>query len=988
MRAWIKRGWIACLLVACVAVVANAATTGKITGVVTDKTTGEPIPGAAVTIEGTVLGALTDDEGRFVILNVPVGTHSLKASIVGYQPMILTNVGVSVDLTTYEDFELSEQAVEMDAITVTVERPLVIKDQTSSLRIMDEEAIQNAPTRGYDEIVQLQSGVVRFSDNGARGRARGDRENSVNGSLHIRGGRASEVAYYVDGFSQQDPLTGLSTTNINQNAIQEVQLTTGGFNAEYGKISSGVVNVTTKGGYAASGYNGGFEVATDNLKVDKTYDYNLYAAHLSGPVIPNNDKLSFFASGERRWQGDRAPRANMENSFPDRDRLPNNSLSGWSYQGKLYIDLTQDIQLKAGALGSRDEWSEFRMDYYFDREHTPRYKDENNSLYGQIVHNLSPKTFYTASVNYFKTSRIRGDGVHFDNIFEYARPDGQTRFDQSTLFWLGDDPATPDSFEVLNIDGFEARVPVEATVIDTVDGVIDTTVYADEGHVWDDFLKRNSSYVGFEFDITSQVHPNHEIKSGLEFQRHNLKFYQHYFPVNAYSGLAGGGFRDVNNYGYDKYANESDTLSEGNEARTPIEFAAYLQDKFEWQGLVVNAGVRLDVLDVNTRRLVNEEVPLNGTPGVGSSEVLDIDSDMEPAEATYEVSPRLGIGFPVSDQTVFHFSYGKFFQRPDLQNLYVAWDYMEYKIKEGGYYVAFGNPNLEPAKTTAYEIGLTTQLNDYSKLSVTAYYKDTEGNTEVVNQNADPVLSEGTKNFATYRNADFATVRGIDLSYSMRRIRNVQLDLNYTLAYAKGTGSDANTQRNAAWQNQEAPRQSAPLEFDQRHQFSAILDIRARDNEGPRLGDFYPFENAGVNFVFNAASGTPYTKMDVFNEITLGAVTSVPDGSVNSRYGPWIYRLDMKANRAFKIGNLNFDAYVWVLNLLDRKNALDVYESTGLPNTTGWLASPEGQKFLADSGDDVDYTGVSNREKYEIKQNDPNNYDTPRQIRFGLRTFF
>ncbi|MBD3297191.1 MAG: TonB-dependent receptor plug domain-containing protein, partial [candidate division Zixibacteria bacterium] len=686
MRAWIKRGWMACLLVTCLAMVAGAATTGKITGVVTDETTGEPIPGAAVTIEGTVLGALTDDEGRFVILNVPVGSHKVRASIVGYQSMVLTNVGVSVDLTTYEDFELSERAVEMEAVTVTVERPLVIKDQTSSLRIVDEELIQNSPTRGYDEIIQLQSGVTRYADNAARGRARGDRENSVNGTLHIRGGRASEVAYYVDGFSQQDPLTGMSTVNINQNAIQEVQLTTGGFNAEYGKISSGVVNVTTKGGYGTSGYNGGFEVATDNFEVDKSYDYNLYAAHLSGPLLPNNERLSFFASGERRWQGDRAPRANMENSFTGRDRLPVNSLSGWSYQGKLYYDLTNDIQLKAGVLGSKDDWREFRMDYYFNRNHVPRYEDENNSFYGQVVHNISPKTFYTASVNYFQTKRLRGDGVHFDDLLAYSRPDGQTRFDESTLFWLGDDPATQDSFEVrpVHIGGTDSayvRMPVEATVIDSSGETVDTVRYANEGHVWDDFLKRNSSYVGLDFDVTSQVHPNHEVKSGLEFQRHDLKFYQHYFPVNAYSGLDGGGFRDANNYGYDKLANESDTLSEGNEARNPLEFAGYIQDKFEWQGLVVNAGVRLDVLDVNTRRLVNEAVPLNGDSTRGNPEALDIDSDMEPAEVQYDVSPRLGIGFPVSDQTIFHFSYGKFFQRPDLKNLYVAWDYMEYKIQ-------------------------------------------------------------------------------------------------------------------------------------------------------------------------------------------------------------------------------------------------------------------------------------------------------------------
>ena len=255
MRSITKRGWMAALLVVCIAVAAFAGTTGKITGVVTDKTTGKPIPGAAVSVEGTVLGALTDEDGRYVILNVPVGTYTVKANLVGFTAVQSVNVGVSVDLTTYENFELSEQAVEMAPITVTMQRPLVIQDQTSSLRIVDEQQIQNMPTRGYQDIVGLQAGVVRYNDN-PNVRFRGDRENSNTGQINMRGGRASEVAYFVDGFSQQDPLTGLSTSQINNNSIEEVSVVSGGFNAEYGLIMSGAVNITTKGNIQATNYHG------------------------------------------------------------------------------------------------------------------------------------------------------------------------------------------------------------------------------------------------------------------------------------------------------------------------------------------------------------------------------------------------------------------------------------------------------------------------------------------------------------------------------------------------------------------------------------------------------------------------------------------------------------------------------------------------------------------------------------------------------------
>lgn len=1040
---------VAALLVL-LAVTAYAGTTGKISGVVTDAKTGQPLPGVAVSVEGTVLGALTDDQGRYVILNVPVGAYTVKAAIVGYTAVRLTNVGVSVDLTTYENFDLTEEAVEMQPITVTAQRPLVIQDQTSSLRIVREEDVQNLPTRGYQDVVSLQAGVVSYQDNPGN-RQRGGRENTNTATLSIRGGRRSEVAYFIDGFSQQDPVTGLSTTQINQNAIQEIAVTTGGFNAEYGWVSSGAVNVTTKEGFPKFG--GGIDLVTDNL-VSESYDYNVYAGHFSGPLgIGGKDKGSFFVSGERRWQDDRSPHATAERALGD-NRLPNNSLSGYSWQGKVTFDLTPSMKWRTGILGSYDNWSEYTHSYYFNSEHNPRYKDKNNSLFTQLTHTVNPKTFYTVSANYFVTERERGDGKYFDDLFGYARPVSNPQFFTGDLFWTYDDmyPSRLDSSyvemegdSVLVVDTVRTtpqdpkhvyiKTPTEYGIVEAIidsstdpnviaysdlpdEGLVpfvayDTTFDAeglvtrvdttwgrgftavtggDEGHVWEDYLHRKSSYYGFKLDLTSQVHRLHEMKFGLEFQRHTLRYYNSVFPhqmhgwwdVNVANGdttIVNNGFKDVNHYGYDFFNNESDTLSDGMDAQNPVTFAAYLQDKFEWEGLVVNAGLRFDYFNANTDRLKDPTAPLQ----FGAANVLD-DADFTSTEAETRLSPRLGIGFPISDRASFHMAFGRFFQRPDLENLYISRDYLARMLEQTPYFNLLANPNLEPEKTTAYEVGYTQQMGDYTRLDLTAFHKDIEDLTVAYQQNA---FSQGSAtSFGTFRNADYGSVRGLEVGVKMRRNHSIQLDWSYTLQYAKGTGSFPQTQFNVVWQNQNSPRYANPLDYDQRHKFSGSMDVRAGAKEGPRMGDFYPLENAGVNMVITAGSGVPYTLVEPWNEIAQSAGAPDPRSPINSAYGPWTYRVDLKANRSFSVGRTELDLYVWVLNLFDRDNVVDVYESTGRPNTTSWLNTGDGQTFIADNEDPTEKSDLSGEELYRLKESNPLNYDTPRQVRFGVKMNF
>ncbi len=280
------RKWGALVLVLlAMPILAHAQNTGKLAGVVTDGSTGDPLPGATVIVEGTTLGTATDVDGNYFIIGVPVGTYNVQASFVGFQTETVTSVDVSTGYTQEINFELSP-GVELDEIVVEYERPLIQKDAVGVPKIVSAEEIVSLPVRGASAVAKIQAGVV-------------SKEGSE--TLNIRGGRGSEVTYFVDGVK----VVGRSGNSIGipQSAIQEQEMVIGSINARYGDAMSGVINITTKSG--APNFFGSLEGITSN-QLD-AFGYNLASATLGGPIISN--KLSFFLSGEFVDEADSDPRA-------------------------------------------------------------------------------------------------------------------------------------------------------------------------------------------------------------------------------------------------------------------------------------------------------------------------------------------------------------------------------------------------------------------------------------------------------------------------------------------------------------------------------------------------------------------------------------------------------------------------------------------------------------------------------------------------------
>jgi outer membrane receptor protein involved in Fe transport len=482
--------------------------------------------------------------------------------------------------------------------------------------------------------------------------------------------------------------------------------------------------------------------------------------------------------------------------------------------------------------------------------------------------------------------------------------------------------------------------------------------------------------MGIAADYANQVSKTFQMKVGGDYQRHTLRYYNHLFPTQLYEDSAGvllpKNTLDVDRYGYDVFGEETDGGLDG--PKHPKVASLYGQGKYERLGLVVNAGLRFDYLTPSTQSLRSESNPLQSDTSDSTNMPTRLDpQDLQESKVYRRLSPRLGVGFPVSDRTLVHVNYGQFLQQPNLQDLYVSYAFLEHKVRTGGYFVGFGNPNLKPERTTAYEIGIAHTPTDRSRVEAAAYYKDVKDLVEITNIPSNPNA------FSSYRNRDFATIKGLDLSYTLRRVGHVSMNASYSLSWATGTGSVSQTQRNIAWTADEVPKIATPLAFDQRHKFSWNFDYRLRKGEGPALSGNRIFENAGINVLLNAGSGFPYTPTRVYNEVTLAAVSAQPIGPINSRYGPWTIQTDLKANKGFSLGAQTLDVYVWVLNLFNRDNVRTVYTGSGSAETTNFLNTEEGQNT---------YSTSEAQRRFTLAERSPTLHESGRLVRFGAKLSF
>ncbi len=952
----------------------RAGNNGTISGVVVDRETTEPLPGVNVIIEGTALGAASDRSGEFIILRVPPGRYTITAASMGYAETKHTRVVVLPDFTTRLTFHLTPVALGGEEVVITAERPLIQNDQTMTMTVTTAEEIRTFPIRGFQAAANLTAGIVvnntRNIDGGTA-------------NVHLRGGRPNETGVYVDGFQQNNLLTGLSTVAVPNGAVEEVVTITGAYDAEYGRNQSGIILVTTKSGPPR--YSGNIEWVGDpwGLGVAESYGYNVYSGGFGGPLIPGNNRIRFYLSGEARNIEDAEPSvfgfpkyrlsdAGTRSSDPtkmdtvifDTDENGNigfsrgprpknndgygiNSDRGYALQAKLSYDLLPGrFRLDFNANFAKSIRRQCLVSRTLNNDLNDRREYRNLNIGTVATYSINQNSFTDLAVNYHDNRRRIFNDEYGVSLANYA---GRSLGNTGGLSYYGDQ---------LLID-----IGVQPFAI---------------------YRRDEDAYVGIKLNYTNQIDKHNQLRTGLDFFRHTVRFLDDIDLNNPTLQYNAAGFAIGNPENPTiKRSNRTDLEYQVLGPPHPMTFSAYVQDKAEYEGLVVRAGIRYDWFNPGVRAIKNLADPTGQRdPAQTDSQYTDrndngiFDEDdrywagtVGPEDYTSSnndsrLSPRLSVSFPISEKTQFRLSYGKFFQQPNLENLYFGPAFLE-RVSTTGNGTLGGNPNLKAEESTQYEIGLRRIMGETMVFDVVVYYKDI-GN--LISYNSIP---SDPYSLYVFDNVGQGIVKGLTLSLELRRTGKFQGRLAYTLQSARGIGSSEVSDF------EEIGAFSYPLNFDQRHTLNANLDIRNGKGEGPMMAGRPILENAGINIQVNAGSGFPYTPTDV-SYIDLGSNTGRWMAPLNSQTAPWTFRIDLRADKTLEVTRqTSLNVYVEILNLLDTRNVRSVFESTGDPNDNGFPGSPGGQ-----------HLNERQLQQYDVWFHNGFRFDTPRQARLGIVCVF
>jgi outer membrane receptor protein involved in Fe transport len=800
---------------------AGAVNYGKISGQVTDADTGEPLPGTNVVVEGTDLGAATNLDGTYNILQVPPGTYTVRATMMGYQTVRVQRVTVRSNRITVADVDMQQKVIQASDVVVVAERPVVEKDVTATLRSVDREVIQTIPSTTVDDVVRLQPGMIS------------------SGGLHLRGGRSNEVTYYMDGIPLVNPLFSEinSSQVINRDAISELQVISGTYSAEYGNSMSGIINISTRDG--GKQLSGTVDVKSSAIAPeDPSQDNNrtVVRTNIGGPLL--SPKTSFFLSG----------------SWDDRDNyLP------WGYRNEksLYAKITdrhiKNLRISLGVNLSDGEQKSYSHAWrYIPDQYWRVPRTHSNLVQLTLTHTLKRNLYY--NLNIYRTS------YHYDS--------GDYDIDDLTSAYQLDE----------NNEFFR-----QATV----------TSYAQD----------DQSTLGIKADLLWQANGHNEVKTGFEFRQHQI---DNYYIASPF---------------YDDHTLDDYTAK-------PREFALYLQDKINFSSIILSAGLRFDLVSPNASYWENPYDAYNNQS-----------SGLKDSEPHTQWSPRLGISYPVSDQTVFHFGYGHYFQRPEYQFMYKGLSDAGYRenvvmnLRTGN--GRFGDPNLKPQKTITYEFGVGHQLLEDYLLNLSVYSK------KITDLTGTRTFFAGSRadiweTYTIHINEDFAYNNGLEVQ--LKKIHGTYFigEVNYTYSVAEGSSSGPLERVGI----EEANRQTLkffPLDFDQRHTLNAFLSVSIPQNHDSGLAGWAPLQGLRSTLLFQYGSGLPYTK---------GTRGATEPYEINNQRLPENWTLDLKLHRDIDIGSVLFRPYLEIYNLTDRKNVVDVDPFTGEPDeiegrTREWAADPE-----------------------------------------------
>jgi outer membrane receptor protein involved in Fe transport len=759
----------------------------------------------------------------------------------------MDNVIINSDRTTQINVVLNTELIEGEEVVVVAEKPIVEFNLTSSVATVNKDDIDKLPVQDLAEIVNLQAGVV---------------------DGHFRGGRLGEVQYQVDGVTVNNPYNNEATLQLDRSIIEEVQVISGTFDAKYGQAMSGVVNAVLKSGsedfeWSAEVYGGDY-LPFDNKRYPDNKDYKPWTIQnmqltLSGPTyLP---ATTFFISGRRYINdgylfGERRFVPTDKNDFETPEFFPSgdgeliamSTNENYSGQIKLTNRYFTNLLFSYQAIINNIDRTSYNHNFRLNPDGI-----KSNSTFSithglDFTHTISDKMFYSISGR--------------QNFFEYADYKYEDLYDQR---YIGaGQPRSNANYE---------------------DGAIVQGV--DLGR----FKQRTNSGI-IKTQFTWQIDRMNLLEAGLEYQFSEVLF----GSPGYYSQVVQDGIQIL--------LPQIGTRPEDPkiEIYYPKQLAAYFQDRIEWNDLVVRAGLRFEYFDANSSLPNDLRNPANSISGAPESELISTTTKLS-------LAPRLGFSFPLTSRASIYFSYGHFYQIPNLQHLYSNSNYLVLKdIQSGGItYGTLGNPDLDPQLTVQYEVGLKQALADWLGLELTFFYKDIRDllGTEFIS-------TYNVAEYVRFTNIDFGSAYGFTFSIDQRRIGPLSTTFDYTMQFANGNSSDPNETANRAEAGKDPRPRDIPFNWDQRHTLNASVILAEPDNYS-------------ISTILKFGSGQPFTP-------ALGTGFNA-DLETNSGRKQNYMIIDFRAEKYFDLSIANMSLFLRVFNVLNTFNANGfVFSTTGSPD--------------------------------------------------------
>jgi len=892
---------------------------GEIYGRVTDAATGEALGGANIVIKGTYLGGAADLDGHYLIPQVSPGFYDVECSVLGYTVQVATGLTLLPGERLKVDFKMKSTFLALgEEVVIIGEAPLLDVDKTSSARTIQSDEIANAIAEDVNELLTRQAGVV-----------------VVDNEIHIRGGRADENIYIIDGAKVKDPISGQSYGSyISADAIEELEVITGGFNAEYGEAMSGVVDVKIKEG--GEKYSGSLTMKTDRPGVELPQSQNTTNVEFSlgGPEpvtrslrkagidIPGD--VTFFLNGYGYMSDTFLPHANTLYPYnPDYDFLAPREENNWSMLGKLTykpndvskISYTYDhsVQINQGYFQSivdQNAFYPYEFQNNLDNYNTVTNESEQHTVNWKQT--LSRRTFYEVMAAHL-----------FIGVHSAVRNLNWTEYQEHQ-----------DNYPIILYPPDQTG----AVEVRFGDGFYET---GDNGNYHDHY---SESWM-VEGQITSQLNDRHQVKGGLEFNYSELQML------------------DIN----DPWVDDASSLGRNYDMYRvyPSAGAFYVQDKIEYKGMIANVGIRLDYWlpgEYVTDALNDPSEGVQNTPGL--LELHQATRDLYYNEtfglfgqrAKAHLSPRLGISHPVTDKDVLFFSYGHFSQKPQKSD-YV---YAHLQSQSQATYQLFGNPNLNPSVTVAYELGVKHKFTKDLVVEGIAFYKDLFDYITAEN------VSEQNPRYGShtmYFNRDHARSRGIEIKLQQRYSRYFSGRADFTYMMVTGKSSSPNTQLYIeAGLIDEKTLGEEYMKWDKPIIFSADVNFRVPKGYEPKLFGWKTPADWGGSVRFEYQSGKRYTPI-----VEHEGGNDIYSQDANSELSQPINTVDVKLYKNYKTGKIMTQIFVEMENIFNYKVPQIINPLTGEPY---------------EPGDPIPFAWYD--DPRDLPAENPSRYRSPREIRVGV----